>query len=168
MELSSVSFSIDQFNSENIPNEFNHQNDSAKNPFLDSDSPKKNSSKLFQKPAEMFMATKLNRYDVFKNNDQDETNDEKEKEKPKTETSQDPFKDFAIAAFSEFKIDKSSSSNSLIHEFSNKLFQNGHQQDYQQQQQSKNNPTKVIIHQKKRKKQKYVWPLTITKKITNV
>lgn len=121
--------------SELHPNDF----DSAKNPFLES-SPKKTSSsstKLpFPKPAEMFMSTKNNRYDVFKDDFASNGLESVSKaasaatevHEKKTEMSQDPFKDFAVAAFSEFKVDKSSSS---LHEFSNKLFQqpnsNGHQ-----------------------------------------
>lgn len=58
------------------------------------------------------MSTKNNRYDVFKNDITttaaiDENNFKK---------SEDPFQDFAKAAFSEFKIDKM-----MGHEFSNKL-----------------------------------------------
>jgi hypothetical protein len=133
-----AAFQMDHFDdsigSEIQSNDF----DSAKNPFLDS--PKKASTKLpFPKPADMFMSSKGNRYDVFK--DEFVSNGHEngaikmsssapaaaEVHEKKTEMSQDPFKDFAAAAFSEFKVDKSSSS---LHEFSNKLFQqpnsNGH------------------------------------------
>jgi hypothetical protein len=113
--------------------EFPAKSDSALNPFLAaSDSPKKPSStNLFQKSSEMMMATKSNRYDVFKN----ELVAGREEPvvvqtaKPKTDANPDLFKDFAAAAFSEFKVEKTSS---LVHEFSNRLsdqkhLRNGHQ-----------------------------------------
>lgn len=95
--------------------------DSTRNPFLaQNESPKKSPAKLFQKP-ELIMATKGNKYDVFKN----EAANAKESPlapppstKGKTDANPDLFKDFAVAAFSEFKVDKTSS---MIHEFSNRL-----------------------------------------------
>lgn len=123
-------FRMDHFdatvNQESISNDFECETDSAKNPFLDSPKKAPSTTKLFQKPTEMFLSSKNNRYDVFKNDFPSNGHDAIEKVEKKTEMSKnDPFQDFAIAAFSEFKIDKSSS----IHEFSNKLFQNGHQKD---------------------------------------
>jgi hypothetical protein len=109
-----------------ISNNFECETDSAKNPFLDSPKKAPSTTKLFQKPTEMFLSSKTTRYDVFKNDFPSNGHEATEKVEKKTEMSMnDPFQDFAIAAFSEFKIDKSSS----IHEFSNKLFQNGHQKD---------------------------------------
>lgn len=109
-------------------NDFSCETDSAKNPFLDTPKKSQSSSKLFPKPTELFMSTKNNRYGVFKNdlppNAHDATVSHHE---TKTEMSKnDPFQDFAIAAFSEFKVDKSATAG---HEFSNKLFQNGQQRD---------------------------------------
>lgn len=124
--LSALSFQTNRFEDDlsgKVDNEF-QPNDSAKNPFLiQNESPKKLSSSLFHKSSEMMMGSgKSSKYDVFKNeivvNGQvqapvtvQQTN------KSKTEASPDAFKDFAIAAFSEFKVDKTS----LIHEFSNRL-----------------------------------------------
>lgn len=116
-EESTSAFSIfpsDQFNGINF-NEISH-GDSAKNPFLNPPAPqsplKKNSpAKLFHNTAEIIMATKNNRYDVFKN-DKAPLSDDNSPRK-----SDDPFQDFAKAAFSEFKVDKMMSG----HEFSNKL-----------------------------------------------
>lgn len=114
-------------------NEFPSKSDSSRNPFLaQTESPKK-PSKLFQKSSEIMMGTKINKYDVFKNemvNGQEvPVASQQQQAKPKTEANPDLFKDFAIAAFSEFKVDKTSS---MIHEFSNRLsdqknLQNGHQ-----------------------------------------
>lgn len=55
------------------------------------------------------MASKGNRYDVFKNDNSNFVNEQQAPVK-------DPFQDFAKAAFSEFKVDKI-----MGHEFSNKL-----------------------------------------------
>lgn len=113
-------------------NEFSSKSDSPRNPFLaPSESPKK-PSKLFQKSSEMMMGAKNNKYDVFKNElvkGQEVPAAPQQQAKPKTEVNPDLFKDFAVAAFSEFKVDKTSS---MIHEFSNRLadqknLQNGHQ-----------------------------------------
>lgn len=136
-DRSALAFQMNQFDddmSEKIDagNEF--AADSSRNPFLaQSESPGKKSSKLFQKSSEMMTVTKNNKYDVFKN----ELANGQEVPVPgplpaiktKTEANPDLFKDFAIAAFSEFKVDKTSS---MIHEFSNRLsdqknLQNGHQ-----------------------------------------
>jgi hypothetical protein len=59
------------------------------------------------------MASKKNRYDVFKN---DKSNVIETEEIVVKKSIDDPFKDFAKAAFSEFKVDKT-----IGHEFSNKL-----------------------------------------------
>lgn len=104
-----------------LGNEFSTKSESSRNPFLvQNESPKK-PSKLFQKSSEMMMATKSNKYDVFKNEmvkgQEDEAAQQKVTKKAKTEVNPDLFKDFAIAAFSEFKVEKTP----LIHEFSNKL-----------------------------------------------
>ena len=94
--------------------DLNH-GDMSKNPFLAS-SPEPVSKKIpsspvkiFQKPAEIILASKSTRYDVFKNENSNFINEEQD----------DPFKDFAKAAFSEFRIDKM-----MGHEFSNKLLSN--------------------------------------------
>lgn len=117
-------------------NEFVSKTDSARNPFLaQSESPKK-SSKLFEKSSEMMMATKSNKYDVFKNelvNGQAILPATQPPPSTKTEVNPDLFKDFAIKAFSEFKVEKTP----LIHEFSNRLsdqknLQNGHQMKVKQ------------------------------------
>lgn len=103
--------------------EFPSKTDSSRNPFLaQSESPKK-SAKLFHKSSEkMMMATRSNKYDVFKNewaNGSDvSTSPPQQNAKAKTDVNPDLFKDFAIAAFSEFKVDKTST---MIHEFSNRL-----------------------------------------------
>lgn len=117
----------------NTGSEFSSKSDSARNPFMvASESPKKQAStNLFQKSSEMMMATKNNRYDVFKN----ELVAGREEPvvvvaaKVPTDVNPDLFKDFAAAAFSEFKVEKTSS---LVHEFSNRLsdqkhHRNGHQ-----------------------------------------
>lgn len=116
-------------------NEFTPQSDSSRNPFLaPSESPKK-PSKLFQKSSEMMMGAKNNKYDVFKNEIVKGAEvplppqPQQQQSKAKIDVNPDLFKDFAVAAFSEFKVDKTSS---MIHEFSNKLsdqknLQNGHQ-----------------------------------------
>ena len=134
-ELPSFSKPMNHFDDDSgfdTSNDFATKMDSARNPFLASgDSPKK-SSKLFQKSSEMMMSTKTNRYDVFKNeavNGHEPNASPPQNTKSKTEVNPDLFKDFAIAAFSEFKVDKKSSMN---HEFSNKLseqknLKNGHQ-----------------------------------------
>lgn len=135
-DLSALSHQINRFDDDlsdkfDTINEFPSKADSQRNPFLaQNDSPKK-SSKLFQKSSEIMMQ-KNNKYDVFKNegvNGQDMPSVPVQNNKPKTEANPDMFKDFAIAAFSEFKVDKTSS---MIHEFSNKLsdqknLKNGHQ-----------------------------------------
>lgn len=118
----------------NRSNDFPLNSDTSRNPFLaQSESPKKSSSKLFQKSSEMMQSTKSNKYDVFKNENafiqEIQASPPKNSNKPKTEVNPDLFKDFAIAAFSEFKVDKKTSMNN---EFSNKLseqknLQNGHQ-----------------------------------------
>ena len=139
-------FRMDHFdatvNQESISNDFESEKESAKNPFLDSPSKKAPSTtKLFQKPTEMFLSSKNNRYDVFKNDFPSNGHEAIETVEKKTEMSKnDPFQDFAIAAFSEFKIDKSSS----IHEFSNKLFQNGHQKDTEHLNSQQSRSMKVI------------------------
>lgn len=112
-------------------NEFPSKTDSQRNPFIAQNESPKKSSKLFQKSSEMMMP-KNNKYDVFKNegvNGQAMPPAPVQNTKLKTEANPDMFKDFAIAAFSEFKVDKTSS---MIHEFSNKLsdqknIKNGHQ-----------------------------------------
>lgn len=93
--------------------------DNPKNPFLSS-SPdpilKKSASspsKIFQKPAELIQASKSTRYDVFKNDNSNFVNEQQQQVPIKKD---DPFQDFAKAAFSEFKVDKM-----IGHEFSNKL-----------------------------------------------
>jgi hypothetical protein len=124
-DLSALSFQTNQFEddlSDKVDNEFTSKSDSSRNPFLaQTESPKK-PSKMFQKPTDMMIGSKNNKYDVFKNEMVDgpkliqaspQTNT-----KSKTDANPDLFKDFAIAAFGEFKIDKTSS---MIHEFSNKL-----------------------------------------------
>lgn len=66
------------------------------------------------------MATKSNKYDVFKNEmvkGQEASAIQHASPKAKAEVNPDLFKDFAVAAFSEFKVEKTP----LIHEFSNKL-----------------------------------------------
>lgn len=116
-----------------MSNDFPAKSDSTRNPFLaQTESPKKSPSKLFQKSSEMMMTSKNNKYDVFKNeavNGNEVDAPMPQNTKTKTEVNPDLFKDFAIAAFSEFKVDKKSSVN---HEFSNKLseqknLKNGHQ-----------------------------------------
>jgi hypothetical protein len=102
--------------------EFPSKSDSSRNPFIvaNNESPKK-SSNLFQKSSEMMMATKSNKYDVFKNeivSGREEPVVQQASLKAKTEVNPDLFKDFALAAFGEFKVDKTST---MIHEFSNKL-----------------------------------------------
>lgn len=125
-DLSSLSFQSNGFGddlSDSIDSglAFPSKTDSSRNPFLaQSESPKK-SSKLFHKSSEKMMATRINRYDVFKNemNGSDvSASPPQQNVKAKTDVNPDLFKDFAIAAFSEFKVDKTSS---MIHEFSNKL-----------------------------------------------
>lgn len=95
--------------------------DSTRNPFLaQSESAKKSPVKMFAKP-EMILATKGNKYDVFKNeavNAMEVPLVPPASTKARTDVNPDLFKDFAVAAFSEFKVDKKSS---MIHEFSNRL-----------------------------------------------
>lgn len=138
-DQSALSFQMNRFEDDlsdklDASNEFPSKSDSSRNPFLaQTESPKK-PSKLFQKSSEIMMGTKNNKYDVFKNemvNGQEVpvALQQQQQAKPKTEANPDLFKDFAIAAFSEFKVDKTSS---MIHEFSNRLsdqknLQNGHQ-----------------------------------------
>jgi hypothetical protein len=108
-------------------NEFTSGSDSSQNPFLDqTETPKKS--------LKMMMNAKNTKYDVFKN----EMGNRMEmpaallspqQSKAKTEANPDLFKDFAIAAFSEFKVDKTPS---MIHEVFNKFsdqkhLSNGHQ-----------------------------------------
>lgn len=136
-DLSSLSFESNGFGddlSDSIDSsrEFPSKTDSYRNPFIaQSESPKK-STKLFHKSSEKMMATRNNKYDVFKNemvNGSDvSASPPQQTVKAKTDVNPDLFKDFAIAAFSEFKVDKTSS---MIHEFSNKLsdqkiLHNGH------------------------------------------
>lgn len=120
---SALSFQSNGFeddSSTNLDSEF-PSNDSSRNPFLiQNDAPKKSPSNLFQKSSEMMMGGgKATKYDVFKNeivvNGQSHVSVQPTPKK--TETNPDAFKDFAIAAFSEFKVEKSP----LIHEFSNRL-----------------------------------------------
>lgn len=101
--------------------DFSEISHSAKNPFLEPsvpESPLKKSSpspaKLFHNTAEIIMGSKNNRYDVFKN---DKSNVIEQEEIVVKKAVDDPFKDFAKAAFSEFKVDKMMTG----HEFSNKL-----------------------------------------------
>lgn len=137
-DQSNLSFQMNRFEDDlsdklDANNEFLSKTDSSRNPFLAaSESPKK-PSKIFQKSSEMMMGAKNNKYDVFKNEivsgQEVPVAQQQQQPKPKTEANPDLFKDFAIAAFSEFKVDKTSS---MIHEFSNKLsdqksLQNGHQ-----------------------------------------
>jgi hypothetical protein len=145
-----AAFQMDHFD-DSISSEIqsNGFESSAKNPFLDS--PKKSAAtKLFSKPStDMFMPTKNNRYDVFKDefvsNGHESVAKPAEMRETKTEmSSQDPFKDFAVAAFSEFKVEKSS-----LHEFSNKLFQqpnsNGHQRTPPKVKKNQKNISHTII-----------------------
>jgi hypothetical protein len=137
---SALSFQMNRFEddlSDKVDGEFPSNSDSSRNPFLlQNDAPKKSSTKLFQKSSDMMMGGgKGSKYDVFKNemvvNGQVNvpTPVQQQTIKTKTEASPDLFKDFAIAAFSEFKVEKTS----MIHEFSNKLtdqrihHQTGHQ-----------------------------------------
>lgn len=123
--LSALSFQTNGFEddmSDKVDSEFT-SNDTSRNPFLiKNDAPKKTSAtNLFQKSSEMMMGSgKSTKYDVFKNemvvNGQSHPPVTVQPTK-KTETNPDAFKDFAIAAFSEFKVDKSP----LINEFSNRL-----------------------------------------------
>lgn len=113
-----------------VGSEFPAKSDSARNPFLAASEPPKkpSSTNLFQKSSEMMMASKSNRYDVFKN-ELVAGREEPVVVQPKTDVNPDLFKDFAAAAFSEFKVEKTSS---LVHEFSNRLsdqkhLRNGHQ-----------------------------------------
>lgn len=138
-DLSALSFQMNRFEddvSDKVDSEFPSNSDSSRNPFLlQNDSPKKSSTKLFHKSTEMMMGGgKGNKYDVFKNemvvNGQANAPMPVQQQniKSKTEASPDLFKDFAIAAFSEFKVEKSP----MIHEFSNRLSdqrnpQHGHQ-----------------------------------------
>lgn len=109
------SFQVDQFSDFS---DVTH-GDMSKNPFLASspDPVAKKSSpshaKIFQKPAEIIMASKSTRYDVFKN---DNSNSASEQQQVMSAKRDDPFQDFAKAAFSEFKVDRM-----MGHEFSNKL-----------------------------------------------
>lgn len=135
---STLSFQMNRFEddlSDKVDSEFPSSSDTSRNPFLlQNDAPKKSSTKLFQKSSEMMMGNgKGNKYDVFKNeivvNGQVNALPvhQQQQIKSKTEANPDLFKDFAVAAFSEFKIDKSP----MIHEFSNRLsdqknLQNGH------------------------------------------
>jgi hypothetical protein len=123
--LPALSFQANGFEddlSDKVDSEF-PANDSSRNPFLiQNEAPKKSSSNLSQKSSEMMMGSgKSTKYDVFKNeivvNGQSQAPVKVQPTSKKTETNPDAFKDFAIAAFSEFKVDKSP----LIHEFSNRL-----------------------------------------------
>lgn len=121
--------------SDNFDSDFQRAaKDSARNPFLaqtQSESPKKSPVKLFQKTEMIMTTSKGNKYDVFKNeavHAKDAPLAPPPSTKVKTDVNPDLFKDFAVAAFSEFKVDKTSS---MIHEFSNRLsdqknLQNGH------------------------------------------
>jgi hypothetical protein len=143
---SALSFQMNRFEDElSITNEseFPSNSDMSRNPFLlQNDAPKKSSTKLFQKSTDMMMSGgKSSKYDVFKNEMgqvngqvnvpvmmQQQQQQQQQIIKSKTDANPDLFKDFAIAAFSEFKIEKSP----MIHEFSNKLSDqrnspNGHQ-----------------------------------------
>lgn len=137
-DLSSLSFQMNRFEDDlsdtlDAGTEFPSKVDSSRNPFLaTSDSPKK-AAKLFTKSSEMMMVNKNNKYDVFKNEivkrPEVPVPPQQANTKAKTDANPDLFKDFAIAAFGEFKVDKTSS---MIHEFSNRLsdqknLQNGHQ-----------------------------------------
>lgn len=135
-ELPTVSVPMNRFDDEdevfNTGNDFPTKSDSSRNPFLGQNESPKKSSKLFQKSSEIMMGAKNNKYDVFKNeavNGQEVQAALPQSTKAKTEVNPDLFKDFAIAAFSEFRVDKKLPMN---HEFSNKLseqknLQNGHQ-----------------------------------------
>lgn len=128
-DLSALSFQMNRFEddlSDKVGGEFPSNSDSSRNPFLlQNDAPKKSSTKLFQKSSEMMMGGgKGNKYDVFKNEmvvNGGQVNApmpvQQQNIKSKTEANPDLFKDFAIAAFSEFKVEKST----MIHEFSNRL-----------------------------------------------
>lgn len=123
-DLSALSFQINRFEddlSDKI-DDFSTKSEGSRNPFLiQSDAPKKPSTKLFPKPSDMIMGSKNNKYDVFKNeitSGKEEPAAPMPSAKQNAEVNPDLFKDFAIAAFSEFKVDKKSS---LIHEFSNRL-----------------------------------------------
>lgn len=120
-DTSSTTFSS-SFPSSDEFSDFSEISHSAKNPFLEPpapESPLKKSStspaKLFHNTAEIIMASKNNRYDVFKN-DKSNNNVIETEEIVVKKAIDDPFKDFAKAAFSEFKVDKM-----MGHEFSNKL-----------------------------------------------
>lgn len=134
---SALSFQMNRFEddlSDKVDGEFPSNSDTSRNPFLlQNDAPKKSSTKLFQKSSEMMMGSgKGNKYDVFKNemvvngqvNASPVQQQQQQQIKSKTEANPDLFKDFAVAAFSEFKIEKSP----MIHEFSNRLSdqKNGH------------------------------------------
>lgn len=129
--MSALSFNANSFD-DNLHTDKNNS-DVEKNPFFGAstttpskESPNKRS--LFQKSSEMMMVTKSNRYDVFKNElaTSPFSGQIQEPAPPAiphmiaSKTDPDLFKDFAVAAFKEFKIDKTQSSSSL-HEFSNKL-----------------------------------------------
>lgn len=132
--ISTLSHQMNRFDddlSDNFGSNDFQSKDSTRNPFLvQKESPKKSTVKLFQK-SEMILTAKSNKYDVFKN----EAVNAKEvllvpppSNKAKNDDNTDLFKDFAVAAFSEFKVDKTSS---MIHEFSNRLsdqknLSNGH------------------------------------------
>lgn len=106
------------FSSDGFENEMSMK---SHNPFMTTQ------STVVPNPTELFMNVKNagSRYDVFRNEFDNqntpihaETNIIEQSVKQKTEVSPELFKDFAIAAFNEFKFDTKSS---LVHEFSNKL-----------------------------------------------
>lgn len=137
-DLSALSFQMNRFEddlSDKVDGEFPSDSDSSRNPFLlQNDAPKKPPAKLFQKSSDMMGGGKNNKYDVFKNEmvANGQVNApvpvQQQNIKSKTDANPDLFKDFAVAAFSEFKMERTS----MIHEFSNRLsgqrnIQNGHQ-----------------------------------------
>lgn len=90
------------------------------------------------------MATKSNKYDVFKNemvNAEPSVVQQQPTVKPKADVNPDLFKDFAIAAFGEFKVDKTSTS--MVHEFSNKLSDQKHLTNGHQMMMKVKHPTRV-------------------------
>lgn len=118
-KISVVNLNAPSFQSNNIENDMSMQDQTSRNPFI------AQHNKIIPNQTEMILNVKnssSNRYDAFRNeidtNINTELIEQKLPQNKTVEVSPELFKDFAVAAFKEFKVENKSS---LVHEFSNKL-----------------------------------------------
>lgn len=151
--VDNVPVSAPSFQSNGFEIDMSMPDQKSHNPFITTTQ----QSTVVPNPTEIFMNVKntntMNRYDIFRNELDNhitpiltETNVNEQSVKQKTEVNPELFKDFALAAFNEFKFD---SKSSLVHEFSNKLAEqnkNGRQ--------TTNNSSNKVINNKVKPKSK--------------